>query len=93
VAIFVTHIARALVFLETGEFLFDKRGVPDAFAEHCEGRWAAMVRGIHEARQGALPEAQAADAYRFACQRLTGLQNHFLDALAARGIDPAAIPG
>jgi hypothetical protein len=90
-AIFVLHIARALVFLETGEFLFDKRKVPDAFEQHCSRDWAPIVRGIQAARQGSLSEPECEDAYHRACRDLTAFQNYFLEVLAARGIDANAI--
>ena len=91
VAIFVLHIARALVFLKTGEFLFDKRGVPDAFEQHCANAWAPIVRGIQEARQGQLLEPERGKAYHAACQGLTSFQNHFLGVLADRGVNVSTI--
>jgi len=92
VAIFVLHLARALVFLKTDEFLFDKRDVPDAFERHCGQPWAAIVRDIDRARYGSLSEPEREAIHLHACRSLTDLQNHFLEALEGQNIDIGAIP-
>lgn len=87
VGIRVLHIARALVFLETGEFLFDKRHVPSAYEEHVGGRWAGMIADVFNARQGNVPPEKAHAVHRSACRQLTAFENYFLETLTAKGIE------
>lgn len=87
-AVRVLHIARVLAFLETGEFLFDKRQVPEAYGKHVGGPWSEWIRDVFNARQGAASRKQARAAHLSACRRLTAFQNHFLETLAAKGLEP-----
>ncbi len=87
VAIFVIHIARALVFLETNEFLFNKREVPAAYERHVGGVWNELVQRVQDARASAIDELEKLQIHMSACQKLTEFQNYFLNRLASKGID------
>ena len=85
--LFAIHIARALVFLETGEFLFDKRLVPDALAATGSAEWAGRLRDLANARYQALSDAERGQQCLKTCKWITAFQNRFLEVLMARGID------
>ena len=88
----VTHVARAWVFVETGEFLFNKLHAADSFADHIGGEWTGVVRDLHDARFVDLTAEQRQDRHRRAAGGVTGLVNAFLEALVAQGVDISTPP-
>lgn len=79
VSALVLHIARAMVFLRTGEFLFDKRQIPDAFAKHIGEPWIGLVREIARARQGNLSQSESKDLHQYACKNMVAFEACFLE--------------
>lgn len=87
VSTLVFHIARALVFMETGEFLLDKSKVADAYAKSVNGQWTGFIRNIHGARYAGLPEEKRQQIYESICQQMTDYENYFLEMLRVKGVD------
>ena len=90
VTLFVIHAARALVFLETSEFLFNKMKVADAFEAYVGGTWSEFVRDICDARYVTISQQEKQRRYMCACQRMTEFQNYFLERLASKNVDVSA---
>lgn len=82
VAVFVLHMARALVYLRSGRFLFDKRQVAAEFAESVGGPWVGLVRQVAAARYGETSASEKEAAHRRACQELPAFENDFLEGVA-----------
>ncbi len=87
VSLRILHFARAMVFLETGEFLFNKMHVPDAYDQYVGEPWAGLVRDVFELRYGDISEDERGMRSASACPRVTAFGNYFLDRLAAKGVD------
>jgi hypothetical protein len=87
VATAILGLARALVFLETGEFLFRKQEVAAAYERHVGGPWVKLVRDIHYASYGESSEPERQKAHVNACRQMTDLENYFLETLMVKGID------
>lgn len=87
VALRVIHFARALVFLETGEFLFNKMHVPGAYDRYIGGPWASLVREVFEARYGGISDDERSRRLVSICPRITAFGNYFLERLVAQGVD------
>ena len=81
------HMARALVFLETGEFLFNKTEVAPAFERHIGGKWSALVRDISNLRHAMLSQQQKQQTHLQVCGKMAAFQNYFLERLASKGLD------
>jgi len=79
VAILVLHIARALIYLRTQQFLFDKRKLFDAFEMHVGGPWARLVREVCKARYEDLSQQAKEQIHYFACQNMVAFENYFLE--------------
>lgn len=87
VALRVMHCARALVFLETGEFLFNKTRVPAAYDRYIGGLWAGLVDEVFDLRYGCISDDERNRRLAGVYPDITALGNYFLERLVARGVD------
>jgi len=87
VALRIIHFARAMVFLETGEFLFNKMRVPDAYDRHVGGPWSDLVTGVFEARYGSISEDERVQLLSRIYPDVTAFGSYFLERLIAKGVD------
>lgn len=87
VALRIIHFARVLVFLETGEFLFNKMDVPDACDRYVGDPWAGLVRDAFQVRYGSICEEERSRKLASIYTRITSFGNYFLERLIAKDVD------
>lgn len=83
----VLILARALLFVETGTFLFNKQHIASSFAEHIGGPWAATVQGIHDVAYGDMSETDKQKLYAFFHAHSKSFQEYCIDFLTSKGFD------
>ena len=86
----VAHIARALIYMETGKFVFDRHRLAAEFASGVGGPWAGFVADVLEPKPDKISESEQRKARVRVCRQFTAFKNYFLEQVAAHGVDVSA---
>lgn len=86
VTIRTLHLARALIYLKTDEFIFNKAHIDTQFAEHVGGPWADLVHRICESRYTNMMEDRRHEIWLEACENMTAFENYFLEQIVVKGL-------
>lgn len=72
-------LARALICLQTGEFVFDQQKIAETYERIIGGPYADMVNTLSATRLGDVPKREWRKIQLDACRRMTGFENYFLE--------------
>jgi RNA polymerase sigma-70 factor (ECF subfamily) len=82
----VNHIARALVFLKTGRYVYNQDAIAPEYARAIGGQWSDLVDSVSRPRLGQMTAPEKRKVWLVACSRLTRFENLLLEVMAANGI-------
>lgn len=83
--IYVFHIARALIFLQTGEYIYAKRAIAGSFRQFIGTPWDGLVESTYQLAYLSLDDEARQACYIAICRQLTAFENEFLQRVLASG--------
>lgn len=82
----VFHLARGLIYLQTGQYVFDQTQIAEAYGCHVGGPWGTLVQDMALIRYADLTASAQKKHWLTACKQMTAFENYFLERLTGRGI-------